>query len=137
MQSLVLQTGDIPEVQDALAVAEKLSVVSSRINDYRISAESKTVSIRKHLRTEIDFKSLPDVEPSADGLRFHFKVPNNKEGQAWLKKMHEYLNHNGYTVACRGRGSRKESGNGWYIDLEHATEVAVYLNPKRIKPDDK
>ena len=61
-----------------------------------------------------------------------FNVPNDEEGQTFLKSASKYLNRTIYKASKRGRGSRKEHGNASDIPVEHAEWIALYLNGSEV-----
>lgn len=63
-----------------------------------------------------------------------FNVPNDSEGQEFLRLLHKFRNP-GWYYRARGRGPRKEHGTALDISQTHSAWLAVYLtqeNPKAV-----
>jgi hypothetical protein len=54
-----------------------------------------------------------------------FSVPNTEEGRNWYRLAKKYRNRG--NLYARGRGTRKNHGNGQHIAVEHSEWFAVYL----------
>ena len=65
-------------------------------------------------------------------VHYFYSIPANKEGKLFIKLLKKYLNKARYKIRVKGRGSRKEHGNGQNLPLKHAEHYAVYIDIKTL-----
>ncbi len=146
VQNLRFTGSEFPVIQDAITVASKLQDLRyERKEDLTLSADGSRFSVRNiptalqvdcqadMAITSIEFKILCLEPATLDDGRYHFRVPNNQEGRAFLKRLAEYLNTETYEIRQRGRGPRNGRDNYHDLPLDEAKEIAVYLNIRRNK----
>lgn len=64
-------------------------------------------------------------------------VPNTEKGRAFLEEFKSYRHKGGRGMRVRGRGSRKEHGNSFFINPEHSEWLAVYVDMTEKERDEK
>jgi hypothetical protein len=72
------------------------------------------------------------VKIKTKGNQF-ISVPNNEEGQEFLRLLSKFANHKRFRVRKKGRGGNRKAlgGNQYDIPLKHAEWIAIYVDDKQ------
>lgn len=150
----LLEAKDLVEAKmTQLKLGETLLIIDGELSDQpRLGMEAPpTVDhIRNYIKeAHVNFLGeaycnygceMPDASVSeindkieTDGTQL-FSVPNTPEGNKFLDSLSAYTNFPKFNLKKRGRGTRKDHGNGQDISIKHSEWIAVYATEKDQTP---